>query len=79
MGNKNDKMTDVKEKKERILTVSGVLKEMRRVRWAPFIGNKKENGVLRNTAEVIAFTGFWALILLGGDAVAAVVLQTFGI
>ena len=67
------------EKKERDITLKGVIKELKRVRWSPFLGNSKEPGVLKNTIEIIGFTGFWALILLGGDAVAAVVLKTFGI
>ena len=61
------------------LTLSGVRKEAKRVRWPKLKSEGGQNGIVENTGEVLVFTGFFAAFFVFCDFVITYLLKIIGI
>ena len=68
-----------KVKKDHWFSISGVRKEAKRVRWPKWKSEGNQAGILQNTAEVLGFTGFFALFFVLCDFVVTYMLKFIGI
>lgn len=68
-----------KPAKDHWFTISGITKEAKRVRWPHWTNQGSEEGTLQNTAEVLAFTIFFALFFVLCDLGVAYLMKAFGI
>jgi preprotein translocase subunit SecE len=61
-------------------SLSGIKKEAKRVRWPQWKSNGAANpGILDRTAEVLIFTGFFALFFVLCDFLVTYLLKVLGI
>ena len=68
-----------KPAKDHWLTISGITKEAKRVRWPHWTNQGSEEGTLQNTGEVLVFTIFFALFFVLCDLGVAYLMKVFGI
>ncbi|MCR5795364.1 MAG: preprotein translocase subunit SecE [Solobacterium sp.] len=61
------------------LTLSGIRKEAKRVRWPKLRSEGGQNGIVENTGEVLVFTGFFAAFFVLCDFVITYLLKIIGI
>lgn len=61
------------------LSISGVRKEAKRVRWPKWKSDGNNTGILENTEQVIIFTGFFAAYFVLCDLVITFLLKAVGI
>ncbi|MDO4415558.1 MAG: preprotein translocase subunit SecE [Erysipelotrichaceae bacterium] len=65
--------------KDHWLTIDGVKKEAKRVRWPKWKSEGNTNGIAANTAEVLIFSGFFAAFFVFCDFVVTFLLRFIGI
>ena len=60
-----------KEKKDKVFTLSGLIKEFKRIRWAKLKSTNEETGVIANSVSTFMFMAFFAAVLSGFDVLMA--------
>jgi len=73
------KKTEKKSNTDRWLTISGVRKEAKRVRWPKWKSEGSTPGIAENSGEVLVFTGFFAAFFVLCDLFVAFFLRLLGI
>ena len=72
-------MADKKVTKDRWLTIDGIKKEAKRVRWPKWKSEGNTPGIAQNTVEVLGFSGFFALFFVLCDFIVTFLLRFIGI
>ncbi len=65
--------------KDSWLTVAGVRKEAKRVRWPKWKTEGNTAGIAQNTGEVLIFTGFFAAYFVFCEFIVTFILKAIGI
>ena len=65
--------------KDQWLTISGVRKEAKRVRWPKWKTEGNTAGIAENTGEVLVFTGFFAAYFILCEFIVTFILKAIGI
>lgn len=68
-----------KPTKDRWFSISGIIKEAKRVRWAKWKSEPNNPGTFQNTVEVVIFTAFFALFFVACDFGISYLLRVLGI
>ena len=68
-----------KPAKDPWLTIDGVMKEAKRVRWPKWKSEGNTPGIAQNTAEVLIFSGFFGAFFVFCDFVVTFLLKFIGI
>ena len=68
-----------KSAKDHWLTIDGVRKEAKRVRWPKWKTEGNTPGIAQNTGEVLIFTGFFGIFFVLCDFLVTFVLKVIGI
>ncbi len=72
-------MADNKPVKDKWLTIAGIRKEAKRVRWPQWKTKGNNPGIAQNTGEVLIFTGFFAAYFVFCEFVVTFILKSMGI
>lgn len=70
---------NTKPAKDHWFTLSGIRKEAKRVRWPQWKGTSSNPGIIDNAANVIVFTGSFALFFVLCGVVVTYLLKFIGI
>ena len=65
--------------KDHWLTIDGVKKEAKRVRWPKWKTEGNNTGIAENTGEVLLFTGFFGAFFVACDFIVTFLLKVIGI
>ncbi len=60
-------------------SISGIKKEIKRVRWPKWKTQGNQAGIGKTTGEVLIFTGFFAAFFMLSDMLVALLLRLIGI